>query len=166
VAEAPTSGAFVRAFHDASAPGTFFFGRGGGLGWAMPAACGLALARGGRQQVLCAIGDGAAMYSPQALWTAARHRLPVLFAVFDNQGYAILRDTLDAWEGRSRETGRYVALELDDPRVDFVALAGSMGVVATTVHSTGELADAAAEAVASGAPRVIHIPIVAPHEAP
>jgi len=159
VAEAPTSGAFVRAFHDAGAPGTFFFGRGGGLGWAMPAACGLALARGRRQPVLCAIGDGAAMYSPQALWTAARERLPVLFAIFDNGGYAILRDTLDDWDGRSRRTGDYVALELDDPGVDFLHLAASMGVAATSVRSAEELAGAAAEAVAAGRPRLLHIPI-------
>lgn len=99
------------------------------------------------------------MYSPQALWTAAHYELPVLFAVFDNGGYAILRQTLDAWDGRSARTGRYVALELADPPLDFVALAASMGVPATSVGTLDELRDVAEQAAASAGPRLVHVPI-------
>ena len=63
----------------------------GGIGDARTvAACGVSLGRG-REPVLCVVGDGSAMYSPQALWTAARERLPVLFAVVNNQQYAIIK---------------------------------------------------------------------------
>lgn len=165
VNEAPTAGAFARAFHDASQPGTYWFGRGGGLGWAMPAACGVALARPGGGPVVCVVGDGATMYSPQALWTAASQRLPILFVVLDNRGYEILRDTLDSWQGRSAQTGRYIATELDSPRLDFGALAASMGVPATTAGTLAEIRAAVAGALAADGPHLLHLPIRAPQDA-
>jgi benzoylformate decarboxylase len=158
VSEAPTAGAFARIMHNACSAGTYFFARGGGLGWAMPAACGVALAVAPRP-VICFVGDGSAMYSPQALWTAANRRLPILFVVMDNRGYAVLRETLEAWKGRSKQTGSYVALDLDEPRLDFCALAASMGVVASTVRSPREAHEAARAAVASGEPRLLHVPL-------
>jgi benzoylformate decarboxylase len=164
VNEAPSTGAYARIFHRAEQPRRYHFARGGGLGWAMPAACGVALALPG-QPVACVLGDGATMYSPQALWTAAHHRLPVLFAVMDNRGYAILRDTLEGWQGPSARTGTFVATELDDPPLDFLALAASMGVAATSLGSTAELTEVAATAAASGLPHLLHIPIPAPQDA-
>ncbi len=161
VIEAPTTGASARAFHDATAPGTFWFGRGGGLGWAMPAACGIALARPG-QRVACVVGDGATMYSPQALWTAASRRLPILFVVMDNRGYAILRATLDQWDGNSARSGEYVALELEQPRLDFSALAASMGVPATVARTAAEAR--AAVAGTQAGPHLLHLPIRAPQD--
>lgn len=158
VSEAPSTGQYVRMFHAAEKPRRYFFARAGGLGWAMPAACGVALALPG-EPVVSVVGDGSAMYSPQALWTAARYRLPVLFAVMDNRGYAILRDTLEAWQGRSAQTGDYVALQLEDPVIDFLALAASMGVPARTVASAEALGEAAAAAVAGGGPQLLHIPL-------
>jgi benzoylformate decarboxylase len=159
VSEAPTTGAFVRAFHRASAPGAYFFARGGGLGWAMPAACGVALARPAGGPVLCAVGDGSAMYSPQALYTAAREQLPVLFVVVDNGGYAILRETLDDWGGPSARSGRYVALGLEQPRLDFTALAASMGVPALAAGTVADVREAVATALAAGGPHLLHVPI-------
>ena len=60
------------------------FLRGGALGWGMPAAVGFSLGLG-RQPVVSLVGDGAAMYSPQALWTAAHEDLPVTFVVINNR---------------------------------------------------------------------------------
>jgi Thiamine pyrophosphate enzyme, C-terminal TPP binding domain/Peptidase dimerisation domain len=48
----------------------------GGLGWGLPAAVGVALAE--KQPVVCLIGDGSAMYSIQALWTAVQEKLPMI----------------------------------------------------------------------------------------
>ena len=70
VDEAITTGVYVRGFHHWTEPGRYFFCRGGGLGWGMPAALGVSLGYD-RVPVLCVVGDGSAMYSPQALWTAA-----------------------------------------------------------------------------------------------
>ena len=102
----------------------------------MPAACGVSLGRG-RDGVLCVVGDGSAMYSCQSLWTAARRRLPVLFAVLANGRYQILKDNLMIAKGRAAETGHFVGIDLGDPAVDFVALATSMGVPATRVVGPG-----------------------------
>ncbi len=159
VDEAITTGVYVRGFHRGEGPGSYHFCRGGGLGWGMPAALGVALAR--PQPVLCVVGDGSAMYSPQALWTAARERLPVVFAVVDNGQYLILKNNLRAMDGESVRTGRFVAMDLDDPAVDFVALAAAMGVAATRVDATDDIADAVRAALASGGPHLLHIPITA-----
>ena len=43
VDEAITTGVYVRGFHHWTEPGRYFFCTGGGLGWGMPAACGVSL---------------------------------------------------------------------------------------------------------------------------
>jgi benzoylformate decarboxylase len=161
VDEAITTGSYVRGLHHNGEPGSYFFCRGGGLGWGMPAALGVSLARD-ESPVLCIVGDGSAMYSPQAIWTAAHRRLPVLFAVVNNQQYAILKGNLKGAGGESVRTGRFVAMDLDDPPVDFVALAQSMGVDATRVEKAVDVGDAAAAAWASGRPHVLELPIAPP----
>ena len=157
VDEAITTGFYVRGFHHSARPGTYFFCRGGGLGWGMPAACGVSLGRG--EPVLCVVGDGSAMYSPQALWTAARERLPVVFAVVNNREYAILRQNLAGRGGDSARTGTFVGMAVDDPPVDFCALARSMGVDATLVEKAPDVGDAVRQALSSGAPHLLELPI-------
>ena len=122
VDEAITTGVYVRGFHHWTEPGRYFFCTGGGLGWGMPAACGVSLGHG-RAPVLCVVGDGSAMYSPQALWTAAAEELPVVFAVVNNRQYKILKGYLRGMGGASVRTGRFVGMDLDDPPIDFTALA-------------------------------------------
>jgi len=160
VDEAITTGVYVRGFHHRAVEDGYFFCKGGGLGWGMPAACGVALARD-REPVLCVVGDGSAMYSPQALWTAARERLPVVFAVVDNGQYRILKDYLRGMGGVSATTGRFVAMDLE-PRVDFLELASSMSVPATAVDQAADVADAVAAAFDAGGPHLLHVPISAP----
>jgi benzoylformate decarboxylase len=160
VDEAITTGVYVRGFHHWTEPGRYFFCTGGGLGWGMPAACGVSLAHG-RAPVLCAVGDGSAMYSPQALWTAAAEQLPVVFAVVNNRQYKILKGYLRGMGGASVRTGRFVGMDLDDPAVDFSALARSMGVEATVVDSADDVGDAVGGALATGRPHVLELPISA-----
>jgi benzoylformate decarboxylase len=159
VDEAITTGVYVRGFHHRGVEDGYFFCKGGGLGWGMPAACGVSLARD-RGPVLCVVGDGSAMYSPQALWTAAREHLPVVFAVVDNGEYRILQDYLRGMGRVSATTGRYVAMDLD-PRIDFLALASSMAVPATAIENTHDVHDAVAAAFAAGGPHLLHVPITA-----
>lgn len=161
VDEAITTGASVRRLHRTAGAGRYFFCRGGGLGWGMPAACGISLARSG-EPVVCIVGDGSAMYSPQALWTAASRRLPVLFAVVDNREYAILKGNLRRMGGSSASTGRFVGMDIDRPAVDFCALAASMGVPAQRVEKAGDVGAAAEAAWASGGPALLELPIASP----
>jgi benzoylformate decarboxylase len=159
VDEAITTGVYVRGFHHWTKPGRYFFCDGGGLGWGMPAALGVAVAHDRRLPVLCAVGDGSAMYSPQALWTAAREQLPVVFGVFVNREYLILKNYLRGMKGDSVRTDRYVAMQLDDPLIDYLDLAASMGVAGARVDHADDIADVVKTALASGAPYLIEIPI-------
>ena len=66
----------------------------GGIGWGVPAAVGVALGdrdRGVRRPVVGLIGDGSFQYSVQALWTAAQHKLPIVYVVMRNEEYSILK---------------------------------------------------------------------------
>ncbi len=157
VDEAITAGSYVRGLHQTTGAGAYFFCRGGGLGWGMPAALGVSLARGG-EPVLCVVGDGSAMYSPQALWTAAARRLPVVFAVINNREYAILKQNLPR-DGVSARAGRTVGLDLDDPPVDYLALATSMGVDAARVERAAEIGEVAEAAWDAGRPYLLELPV-------
>lgn len=161
VDESITTGTYVRGFHRVHTPGRYFFCRGGGLGWGMPAACGVSLGSGG-EPVLSVVGDGSAMYSPQALWTAAHEGLPVIFAVVNNRQYLILKNYLRGMEGETARTGTFVGMDLVDPPVDFVALATSMGVPATLVERAGDIGDVVAAALDAGGPHLLELPISAP----
>ncbi len=156
VDEAITTGAAVRRLHRTTRAGRYYFCRGGGLGWGMPAACGISLARDG-EPVLCVVGDGSAMYSPQALWTAASRGLPVVFAVVNNRQYAILKANLRRSGGE-----RFVGMDIDHPPVDFCALATSMGVAAQRIEKAADVGAAAEAAWAGGRPALLELPIAAP----
>lgn len=157
VDEGVTSGAHVRRFHRTTRSGGYFFCRSGGLGWGMPAAAGVSLGLG-RELVLCVVGDGSAMYAPQALWTAAQQRLPVIFAVIDNGQYRILKN---ASRDRTRddETPRTVGTDLVDPGLDFCALAASMGVAATRVERASDVGAAVEAAAVTGGPHLLHLAV-------
>jgi benzoylformate decarboxylase len=161
VDEAITTGVYVRGFHRRMAPGRYLCCRGGGLGWGMPAAVGAALGGAGAPAV-CVVGDGSALYSPQALWTAAHHRLPVLFVVVNNRQYLILKRTLAGMGGTASRTGRFVAMDLNAPPVDYLALAGSFSVPATRIDHAADIGAAVRSALAAGGPHLIEIPIAVP----
>ena len=104
VDESVTSTAFVRTLFELNEPNSYFYAKGGSLGLGLPAAVGVKLAMPDRQ-VLCAVGDGSALYSIQALWTAARYKLAVVFVVFNNASYMILKGGLAAMGGESIKRG-------------------------------------------------------------
>ena len=150
----------VRLFHSGSKPDRFFYSRGGGLGWGMGAAMGISLAGGG-EPVLCVVGDGSALYSPQALWTAARWGLPITVAVMNNRSYLILKRFLQERQGPSARWDRFLGVDLDPPDVDFVALAESFGIRACRPNTPREAADAIAEGLSSGEPALLDVRISA-----
>src|SRR3984957_13422229 len=65
----------------------------GGIGWGLPASVGVSIANPDRP-VVCYTRDGTAMYSIQALWTAAHHKLPLTFVIVNNGGYRIIKQRL------------------------------------------------------------------------
>ena len=160
VEEAPSSRSPMQAHLPILRSETFYTCSSGGLGHGLPAAVGIALANP-QKKVIALIGDGSAMYSPQALWTAAAEGLPVVFAVVNNRQYKILKGYLRGMGGASVRTGRFVGMDLDDPPIDFVALARSMAVDATVVDHAADVGDAVRTALATGRPHVLELAITA-----
>ena len=112
--------------------------------------------------MVCLVGDGAAMYSPQALWTLAHERLPVTVVVMNNREYNVLKNFMKAQPHfLSIRTNRFIAMDLEDPPIDFLALATSMGLPARRIDRAQDIAGAVEEGVASGLPNLIEIPIAA-----
>jgi benzoylformate decarboxylase len=158
VDESVTSTAFVRTGFTLSEPNSYFYAKGGSLGLALPAAVGVKLAMPDRQ-VICAVGDGSALYSIQALWTAARYNLAVKFVVFNNSSYMILKGGLLAMRGASVERGVFVGMDITEPEIDFVRLATSMGVGAQRVERASELRAALDWAFAEAGPTLVDVSI-------
>jgi benzoylformate decarboxylase len=134
--------------------------RGGGIGCALPWAAGIALAHPGRP-IVALSGDGSLLYSAAALWTLAHYRLPAAILVFNNQSYRILKQRTRAIGGHSARSGRYIAMDLDQPPIDFQALAQAHGVAATRATTHAGIAAAFTAALAAQSPSLIEIPVSA-----
>jgi benzoylformate decarboxylase len=161
VDEAITTGFYVRMLYRSSTPGSYYFTRGGGLGWGVPAALGVKLARPD-MPVLCMVGDGSIMYSAQALWTAAHEDVPVVIAVVNNRQYAILKTGLLESGSAAAKEGRFVGMDLNSPPVDHVGLARSLGIDAHLVEKPAEVTEAARAAFEAGRPTLLELPISPP----
>ena len=140
--------------------GDYFCGRGGGIGQGIAGALGVKLANPDRPLV-CLSGDGSAMYSIQALWTAAHHRLPIVFIILANSEYRILKHNLDIYRRRFDVATNHPYREMDlvDPPLGFVEIAAGMGVAGTRVTEPDALAAAVRDALAAGAPRLIEVAV-------
>ncbi|MBX3686500.1 MAG: thiamine pyrophosphate-binding protein [Rhodocyclaceae bacterium] len=159
--EALATASHLRKFLNNSSTRQYSFMRGGALGWGMPAAVGFSLGIG-RGPVVSLVGDGAAMYSPQALWTAVNERLPVTFVVINNREYNILKNFMRSQPHyTSAQTGRFVAMEINDPPIDFLALATAMGMPSQRIERAEDIRPRVSEAVASNRPNLIEIVVAA-----
>jgi benzoylformate decarboxylase len=106
----------------------------GGIGWGLPASVGVSLANPDRP-VVCYSGDGCAMYSIQALWTAAHHKLPLNVVIANNGGYRIIKQRLLAFH----KDDNYIGMDFVDPPVDFSGIARALGLEAIRIDDPGEL---------------------------
>ena len=138
-------------------PGRYFFARGGVLGCSMPAAVGAALATQG--WVASFVGDGGAMYSPQALWSAAHYGARTIFVVFNNRRYGVLQNVARSLDYANAKAGRFVGMDVVDPAIDFQALAASMGVPAERADDREAIGAAVGRALKRDGPSLIEIPI-------
>ncbi len=122
----------------------------GGIGWAVPSAVGVQLAQPDRP-VCVAVGDGSSMYSIQALWTAVNMKLPMTYVIANNGSYRIIKQRLKAFHGNDN----FLGMDFNDPAIDFVQLAQSMGMSAQRVTNPDDLKTAVSEGMASGKPNLI-----------
>ena len=157
VDEAIATASHLRNFLHNNFTRQYSFLRGGALGWGMPAAVGFSLGIG-RKPVVSLVGDGAAMYSPQALWTAVHENLPVTFIVMNNLEYNILKNFMRSQPHyNASRTGKFIAMDLQDPAIDFEALAKSMGMASQRVTKSADIRETVSSAIASKTPNLIEI---------
>src|SRR5256885_13989799 len=109
----------------------------------------MALGRPDRKTV-CLIGDGSAMYSIQALWTAAQRKLPLTIVVINNAGYGAMRSFSQVMQVRN-----VPGLEL--PNIDFVKIGEGMGCDAVRVSKSADLASALKRGLAHAGTSLIEV---------
>jgi benzoylformate decarboxylase len=132
-------------------PASFFATASGGIGWGVPGAVGIALgdrARGVKRTVVATIGDGSFQYSVQSIWTAAQHRLPIVFVVMRNEEYSILKSF-----ALLEETPGVPGLDL--PGLDIASIASGFGLRSVNVDTTEKLAAEFTSALTADGPTVI-----------
>jgi benzoylformate decarboxylase len=154
--ETVSSGGGLRQLVKSDDPQSFFGLRGGGIGWGIPASIGVKIALPDRP-VIALVGDGSSMYTIQALWTAARYKVGVVFVIFNNTSYRILKQRLFAQRGYAAQQDTYVGMELNNPAIDFVGLARSLGVPADRAKSVHDATDLIAKGLAGGTPVLVEV---------
>ncbi len=127
---------------------------GGAIGQGLPCAVGAALAAPG-SRVVSLQSDGSAQYTLQSLWTMAREKLPVTVIMAANHRYAILQTELKRADAPLDDDVIAGLTRLDNPRVDWTALAKGYGVEAVVARTNGELSAALARALAMDGPLLI-----------
>jgi benzoylformate decarboxylase len=149
VEEVPSHRPAMQKFMPMRGQDSFYTMASGGLGYSLPAAVGMALGKGDRRTV-CLIGDGSAMYSIQALWTAAQRKLPLTVVVINNAGYGAMRSFSQVMQVRN-------VPGLDLPGIDFVQIAQGMGCDAVRVVRSSELAGALKRGLAHEGVSVVEV---------
>jgi benzoylformate decarboxylase len=149
VEEVPSHRPAMQKFMPMRGQDSFYTMASGGLGWSLPASVGMALGRGNVRTV-CLVGDGSAMYSIQALWTAAQRKLPLTVVVINNSGYGAMRSFSQVMQVRN-----VPGLEL--PGLDFVRLAQGHGCDAVRVTKSSELGPALKHALSHSGTSLVEV---------
>lgn len=124
----------------------------GGIGWGLPGAIGIQIAHPDRP-VVAISGDGSALYSIQALWTAANLDLPVTFVITNNKAYRIIKQRLRAFHG----SDTYIGMDFDQPEIDFAGLARSFGMTAERITDPDALRPALDAAIGRRGPTLLDV---------
>ena len=139
-----------------------------GIGYGLPAAVGAALANrdAGRFSVNFQ-PDGDLMFSPGVLWTAARHKIPLLTVMHNNRGYhqeVMHVQRMSNRRNRVAFVGKDlgpIGTRIENPNIDYARLAGSLGCYsAGPINDPSELAPAlkkAVEVVKAGEPALVDV---------
>jgi len=160
VDESITASLEVAHHFDETHNGDYYGGRGGGIGQGIAGAIGVQVANP-KRRVIAISGDGSAMYSIQALWTAAHHQLPIVFVILSNREYRVLKHNLDIYRARFDigSNKPYPHMDLTSPLLGFPDMARGMGVPGETVTTADEIADAMQRALATNGPYLIEVVI-------
>jgi benzoylformate decarboxylase len=158
VDEALTNSPALTRHRPPTEPGSRLLTRGGSLGIGFPGAVGAQFALPGRR-IVGVSGDGGTMYTPQALWTAARHGLDTVFVVCNNGSYRLLQSNIGVWwaEQGVAQHDFPTAFDLSRPAIDFTAMAASMGVRGIRVERGDQITPALDAALDQPGPTLIDV---------
>lgn len=119
--------------------GSYYAIRGGAIGWGMGATMGVQLGQPDRP-VVGVMGDGTAIMTIQALWTAANSNIPAVFVICNNRSYRILKLNSNVYHRMQglQTPESYVASDFDLP-LDFKLQADAYGVEGVRVETPDEL---------------------------
>ncbi len=140
-------------------------GAGGqGVGYGVGGALGVALAN--REKGLFTVTfqpDGDLLYAPGVLWTAAHHRIPILYVMHNNRAYhqeLMHLQRMAALHDR-RPDQAWIGNAISNPDIDFAMLAKAHGVWAegpiSDPAALGPALKRAAAVVKSGAPALVDV---------
>ncbi|TMH94731.1 MAG: thiamine pyrophosphate-binding protein, partial [Betaproteobacteria bacterium] len=140
------------------------FSGGAGIGYNAPASAGAALANKRHGRISVAIqGDGDLMFVPGTLWTAAHHRVPILYVVHNNRAYHQEYMYLQAMAARHGRgiTNAHIGTTLTDPNIDYATVAKGFGVYAegpiTDPKDLGPALKRAVAVVKRGEPALVDV---------
>lgn len=141
-------------------PGDYFAGRGGGIGQGLAGAIGTQVALPDKRVVVLS-GDGSAMYSIQALWSAVHHHLPIVFVIMSNREYRVLKHNLDTYRSRfdNASDKPYPHMDLTQPNLDFAQMAKAMGMGGEVITDATAIGDAMRRALKADEPYLLEIVI-------
>jgi benzoylformate decarboxylase len=133
-----TSGLILEALSPTER-GSYYSIRGGAIGWGMGATMGVQLGMPDRP-VVGVMGDGTAIMTVQALWTAANSNIPAVFVICNNRSYRILKLNSNVYHRLQGlpNPDEYVKADFDTP-LDFKAQAEAYGVEGVRVESPEDL---------------------------
>lgn len=151
---------FIQSFRMKAGQRAIQNGNWGAMGWDLPLTVGAAAARPG-QRVVLVTGDGSFQWNVQELLTVGSHRLPVAIFLFNNEGYATIRGTQNAYfDGRF--VGAGPGSGVANPR--FEPLAQAYGLAYRRLDPAGDLDEAIAQVLEGPLPCLCEVP-VAPEQA-
>ena len=161
VDDSVTTRASIFGALDFDEPGSLLGITGGALGWGMGGTMGVKMANPTRP-VVGIIGDGSAMMTVQALWTAANSNIPVVYVICNNRAYRVLKLNMNLYQseilGQQNPSSEYIAMDFPTP-FDIAAIAHAMGVYGRKVEDPSELGAALQDALALGKPAVLDVSI-------
>ncbi len=142
-------------------PGQIFGERGGAIGWGLGAGIGTKLANPDRP-VIAIVGDGSAMMTVQAFYTAAIKDIPIVYVICNNQSYRVLKVNMDIYKdlvlGETENQSKYLAMDFPQA-LNMAALAEAMGVKGVHIDKPDDIGPALTQAIQSNRPTVLDISI-------
>ncbi len=158
--EALTTTPDLLRYIPAATPGQYFQTRGGSLGVGLPGALGIKLAHPDKT-VIGFSGDGGSMYTIQALWSAAHHKIGAKFVICNNHSYKLLKLNIQQYwrELHLSEQEFPASFDLSDPDIQFAALAQAMGVPGVRVERPEQVGPAIQQALRHDGPFLIDLVI-------